>query len=548
MSNNFFEKSKTIANDFIQSIVFLDDKAYNSIDAAKTDHDLDASKISKVFAKENKICAIYRPESDEDISNFKLIAEKADVVVLDWQIVFPQTFEEGDEEEDAPDEDPRGFYTKEIIKSILFEANEIKNSLKLIVVYTGDFTKLKNITEEIFEDVFESSTNFVIDNKNYSIQSSQIKVLIRAKSAVIANRSNKDIEKFMVKYDELSSFILKEFTTMTSGLLSNFALMSLTALRKNSSKLLGLFSSELDSAYMGHKSLLPSQEDAEDLLINLFGDSITDLLFYNKTNEDTRALIDLWVAGTLKEEELNLYKKDGNKHSPNEKYTRSHDLILGLINSKNKNIEERYKTVFNDHIENSKKKLEDYYKFILLNNTLLFLNKKQENKKQKIDQKFSILTHHKSLFIPSGSIPKLSLGTLVRSCMVPENYYLCIQQKCDSVRIEKDEERKFLFIPLIKSDLKFDILTNDGVKLKKVKDSFSIRTIKFICNDETGMIKAIKNKNSDTYIFKQKYEEEQFEWILDLKDLHSQRIIIDYTSQLSRVGLDESEWHRRSSM
>ena len=73
MSNTFFEKSKEIANDFIQSIVFLDDKAYKTPDQLNTAHDFDALGISKVFAKENKICAVYRPESDEDIINFKLL-------------------------------------------------------------------------------------------------------------------------------------------------------------------------------------------------------------------------------------------------------------------------------------------------------------------------------------------------------------------------------------------------------------------------------------------------------------------------------------------
>jgi hypothetical protein len=34
---------------------------------------------------------------------------------------------------------------------------------------------------------------------------------------------------------------------------------------------------------------------------------------------------------------------------------------------------------------------------------------------------------------------------------------------------------------------------------------------------------------------------------LDLKDLHAQRIVDEYASQLSRVGLDESEWLRRGA-
>lgn len=47
------------------------------------------------------------------------------------------------------------------------------------------------------------------------------------------------------------------------------------------------------------------------------------------------------------------------------------------------------------------------------------------------------------------------------------------------------------------------------------------------------------------FIFKEIYEQgDTFEWILDLKDLHSQRIVTNYVSSLSRIGLDESEWLR----
>lgn len=545
MSNTFFEKSKEIANDFIQSIVFLDDKAYKDANKENPAHDFNALEISKVFAKEKKICAVYIPESKEDIENFKSIADKADVVVLDWQIVFSQEVKPGSEEEDAPDE-PRGIYTKEIIKEILFDNEDIKNSLKLIIVYTGDFTILEEISEEIFKEVFNSSENYLLDKTDCSIKSSQIKILVRAKSAEIANPANKaKYEGFMVKYEDLSSFILAEFTQMTSGLLSNFALMSLTTLRKNSSKILGLFSKEMDNAFLSHKSLLPSQEDAEDLLIYLLGDTISDLLFYNKTNETTRSQIEDWVTANIIEENKELLKKDGSKYNPIENYSRNHKLILALINSQNKDIEKRYEDVFTSIANTSKGRIVDYFKHISLNNTLLFLNNTDEIKKDTIDKKFSILTHHKSLFIPNNSIPKLTLGTVVKSSTVHDSFYICIQQKCDSVRMTKGSERKFLFIPLAVSLNKFDIVTPDGVKLRRIKDSFSIRTIKFICNNDNGVIKAEKESQTNKYFFKQKYEDEQFEWILDLKDLHSQRIIIDYTSQLSRVGLDESEWHRR---
>jgi hypothetical protein len=531
MSDTFFDKSKEIANEYIQSIVFLDDKAYKDANKDNPAHDLDILKISQAFAKENKICATYRPESNSDINNFKLIANKADIIVLDWQIEFSQVVEPGTEEEDAPADEPRGIYTKEIIKSVLFEENRIKNSLKLIIVYTGDIQYLKAISEEIYTEVFDSSAEYIFDSENHIIQSSHFKILVRAKSAEVAFEANKDkLEKHMVNYEDLPAFILTEFTQMTSGLLSNFALMSLTTLRKNSSKILGLFSKEMDNAYLGHKAIIPKQEDAEDLLIELFGDSVKDLLYYSQINENLRnGFIESWVDEKIIEEDFEL---------SNHKFKRTHNTLKSILTSNDEVIKNRFNTILSDINAQLKNHLVQHP-------TKIFTNNPDIEKVADYDKNFSKLTHHKSLFIPKNTKPKLTLGTLIKSSKY-DIYYICIQQKCDSVRIPKENERKFLFIPLTVSDDKFDILTPDGTKLRKSKDSFSLRTIKFVCSDDSGVIVAINEDGK--FMFKQKYttsEDEQFEWILDLKDLHSQRIIIDYTSQLSRVGLDESEWHRR---
>lgn len=531
MSNAFFDKSKEISNDFIQSVVFLDDRAYKGVENESPNHDFDVQKITQIFAKENKICAVYSPDSEADIENFKLIANKADVVILDWQIIFQPIVEVGSEEEDAPD-DPRGIYTKDIIKSILFEDDQIINSLKLIIVYTGDYTLLESITEEIYDEVFISNGKFTFDKDSCTIESSQIKVLVRSKVTEIGNITNsKKYESQMLSYDAMPTFILDEFTKMTSGLLSNFALMSLTNLRKNSSKIIGLFNKDMDSAFLGHKATIPKQEDAEDLLVELFGDSIKDLLYYAKVNEKIKdGFVKSWIKEKINEEEFTY---------SNHKFNRTHDILNAILESKDEIVKSRFNTIFNSIDPQIKNHL-------VQNPTIIFSNNSDLENVNNNDKNFSKLTHHKSLFIPKNIEPKLTLGTLIKSNK-NDFYYICIQQKCDSVRIPKDNERKFLFIPLEESDTKFDILTPEGIKLKKIKTSFSIRTIKFVCPDESGVIIAEKNETGK-YVFKQKYiteEDEQFEWILDLKDLHSQRIIIDYTSQLSRVGLDESEWHRK---
>jgi hypothetical protein len=542
MSDIFFEKSKKIADDFIQSIVFLDDKAYQNEGTERTNHDFNALKISQVFSKENKICAVYKPETKKDIENFKQIARKADITILDWQINIPSVVTPENAGDDDEDDDPRGQYTKEIIKSILLEDELNRNALKLIIVYTGDYSDLAGISEDIYKNVFNSK-NFKLYKKNCAIESSNFKVLIRAKEVELSNSLNKrKYKNKILKYDEVPSYVLCEFTKMTSGLLSNFALLALTILRQNSSKILTLFTKEVDSAFLSHKALLPNQEDAEDLLIELFGDSISDLLSYNKISEDISLLIEDWIKSSLEEENRSVLKKNGQPYNPDSPFTRKFSLLLALLNSQDINVEQRYKDTFiSNGISNTK--AEEYYKYISLNNTQLFVNNSKLSTVDSIDKKFSILTHHKSLFIPQNTIPKLSLGSVIRSTKNVDIYYICIQQKCDSVRIARNHERKFLFIPLKVSTDKFDIITPKGIKLKRDKSSFAIRTIKFVCIDDRGVIKAEKD-TLGRFIFKQKYNsrnDEQFEWILDLKDLHSQRIIAEYVATLSRVGLNESE-------
>jgi hypothetical protein len=102
-------------------------------------------------------------------------------------------------------------------------------------------------------------------------------------------------------------------------------------------------------------------------------------------------------------------------------------------------------------------------------------------------------------------------------------------------------------LPLVESkNGKFNFISNNGIKLQLDSKSYSIRTLKFKSNKD-GVVEP--KKKSDKYIFEQVYNkksDEKFEWVLDLKDLHAQRIVADYASNLSRVGLDESEWLRKA--
>lgn len=544
MSNTFFEKSKKISNNFLQSIVFIDDKAYSDANSQNPNHDFDAQKVSMAFAKEEKVCGIYKPKSKSDINNFKSITKKADIIILDWQIILSDD-EIDDPNADAPSEDPRGQYTIEILKNIVKD-NE---SLKLIVIYTGE-TDLIEITSEILGNLLEINPNFKQDL--CEVTSPNIKILVRAKSSVNDDEVDSKFNHLhlndkIIKYKDLPLFVLDEFTKMTSGLLSNFALLSLTTIRDNSNKILSLFSKELDSAFLSHKSFLSNTDDAQDLLLDIMKDSIADLLLYNKTHKlIDKDFIEEWLEINIDDETHSVLNGKGKPLNPKETFERNKVNLINLLFSEETRVDRKFNSVFQELIEN-KGKRDEFLKYLFLNNTSLFLNANNHENIDQINKEFAKLTHHKSLFLPQNIQPKLTLGTILKSTKRDESYFLCIQQKCDSVRLKNGEERKFLFLPLTITTDKFDLITPNGIKLKLDKRSFSIRTIKFACSNDDGVIKGILNDNLK-FIFNQIYSEEHdenFEWVLDLKDLHSQRIVTNFASILSRIGLDESEWLRR---
>lgn len=546
MNSPFFKKSKVVADDFIQSIVFLDDRVYqkNGNEQDKI-HDLDAFELTRTFAAKKKICAVYDPQTKDDIDDFKTIAIKADVVVLDWFIEINEIEEavkNDDEEDDAEDQEIRGTYTKEIIENIV-KTNA--DGLKIILIYTGE-TDLEGISEDIQKTIIGSTLIL----ENCQVDYINLKILVRAKSN---NEEGEDtrfthlphLKDKVIKYEDLPEFLLTEFTKLTEGLLSNFALKSLSTLRSNTSKILGLYNKKLDHAYLEHKAAIPNNEDAEHLIIEVFKDSIGDLLLYKKVhNEISKSIVKSWISDRIDIMSLQFKKSDGTNHNPETTFIRNKKLLLDLLYSDEQNVQKKYIDVFTPLA--NKNKAEQFFKYLKLNNIDLFINLNDGPKKVELISEFAKLTHHKNVFLPVGSKPILTLGTVLKSKKTGK-YLICIQQKCDSVRIMNGEQRKFLFLPL-ESVLtgNFNFITHDNVKLKLGSKSYSIRTLKFF-GDREGVVKA--SHLNGKFVFKQIYTnatDEKFEWILDLKDLHSQRIVADYAASLARVGLDESEWLRRS--
>jgi len=531
MDNKFSDHSRKVVNDFIQNVVFVDDRAYST---EKVAQDLDASKVLSIFAKEGKLCTIYTPLlMDKD--SFPIILNKADAIVIDWDMRMPpiktvlvdyagapvcnDDNTDDNDEDDVPEEDPRGAFACDLIRSI---ANNT-DGIKVIIIYTGD-SKLRDICEHIKSAIVDLK----FDNENLCLYNNRIAIAIRSKYNESDEQFKHDIElkKFIVKYDDLPKCLVEQYIRFTDGLMPNFALKALSTIRHHTPEILSVFSKDLDMGYLVHKASMEFPEDGKNMLIHIFGDAVSDLL--KITSFDTNNWPNAWIDTFLSEVTIDI---DGVS------ILRSHELMKHLLVSNSDPLDLNTSRMMRKLLV-AESNLTDKEKKKLKNNRsdLSSLFEKDGADVSDSNRRFAILTHHKNIFHPLSAAPTLSLGTIVKDS--DNHYFVCIQQRCDSVRL--DDKRRFLFLPLEEKG-KNPVMVNNELKLGTSKASYAIKTVKFAPSE--GQTTIIAMREDDRFLFKSIYGE-TFEWITELKDLHAQRIADAYTSQLSRVGLDESEWLR----
>lgn len=527
METNFTAYSKEVVNDFIQNIVFVDDRAYSEENVAQ---DFNTSKVLSIFANEGKICSVYTPSIIGDSDQFSKVMNKADAIVIDWDMRTPssktisleqsvENHKVEDDEEDAPAEDPRGEFACDLIRSI---ANNT-DGIKVVLIYTGDI-RLRDICEIIKSCIPTAK----YEEETLSIFNERIIVSVRAKynDSDVQFSHDTALKKFIIKYENLPQCIVEQYIRFTDGLIPNFALKALSAIRKHTPKILSVFSKDLDMGYLVHKASMEFPEDGKNMLVHIFGEAISDLL--NVISFDTSNWSDAWIESFLSEKNIEIAGVS---------ITRSHRLVKYLLESNSDPLDLNTSRMMRKLMAADTNLTEKDIKKLKNNRAdLSSLFEMDGVDVGDSNRRFAILTHHKNIFHPLSMPPVLSLGTIVKD--IEGKYFVCIQQRCDSVRLKG--ERRFLFLPLEEKG-KNPILVSPDLKLGPAKASYAIKTIKFAPLEGQTIIIAVKENNR--FLFKSVYNE-IFEWATDLKDLHAQRIANTYTSELSRVGLDESEWLR----
>ncbi len=443
--------------------------------------------------------------------------------MLDWFLKLELDSVDNEEDDDEDDE-PRGKYTKDLIKGIIEDAKDEK--LKLVVVYTGDGTKLYDIIKEIQSIVSENS-NFETKEDDFRVSSSNVLILVRVKSngeGCNQLKYNKDLQSKIVEYENLPTFISEEFANFVNGLLPNYALAAISSIRNNTSNILGVFSKDIDPAFIGHFVSIPDCNDAKSMLSKIIGTSVTNLIDTGGFNIEN--WIESWIDKNIKDCQITINKRHIDINAEK----------LKLLVKSSKSFDKKFKNSFGIEVNEY---TEDLYK---KETASLFCSEKTEVS----NYKWARLVQHSNLF-SSPSVHRLTMGTIVKYKNEKDSdwkFLLCIQQSCDSVRIGQGEERTFLFLPLVPGIKGEAVVVGENHHLIVDSKSYSIVLHKFSPkNDSDAQITAQFLPQDNQYVFKD-ITEKQFFWVAELKEMFAQHIVSAYASQLSRVGIDNSEWIR----
>ena len=535
-----------IAEKYISSVLLVDDNiSYNSSQPQSSC--IAAEKFIDDFAAKNINACLYLWKNENQIDNILKLVRNNDVSILDWKIGIQKQVAEEDMDKDCPDDGGRGGYTKELLQRLIDEQPAVP---RLLIIYTEEISEVQNYLKSLSEEYSESN---LPDDYTWISKSKCVKISLYFKEG-IEGIYNVPAER-IIKYENLPAAIIKNFAEMHEGILPLALLRSLTVIRENTGSLLNMFNNDLDSAFVLHQALSPNPEDADNLLIQTISDAFSSLYIYqNMPNLQTSKLVEAWIneQSVFLKNDL-VIKRDFYSHvnpipQPVQLDITIEDRKRLLADGYITTIQQKYVEVTNDTSNDALKIIEENDKKQLLFPQIqgCFSLNNVDMKKANCD--FSILTHHKSIFEPATEYyPWLMSGCIIK-LHNREKYLLCIQQACDCLRIPSSG-RKFLFLPLEKSPQNFDIVlkNNDSDEMLTLavrhKTSYNIEILDFKPDAGDTVIKA--KKEDQKMCFKTKDGKKYF-WLCDLKEDFYLKIINEYAQKLTRVGIEQSEWLRRS--
>jgi hypothetical protein len=527
----FKERSKEIAERFLQTAVVVDDNAYAGDETVPDDlivpeagaignvatidetqigptGAFNAEELSHAFVQLGIYSLILRPTLQRRITepSFVRAIKQADLAVLDWRLVG-----------DATD----GEQTLNVLSEVFSDSEHLRS--RVIAIYTAG-TVLDQVVSEVANTLPGFSYN------SYTLGCGHSKIVFYAKDGSYTHGEAADR---IVSESALPGRLVEDFSEVTRGLLSNVALEAMARLRENTHRLLSRFHGELDAPYIAHRLLTTPPFEAADHIHPLIADELEAALGNGGISDMlTNERVLEYLISCKGEGKLDLSRIDADSDKAWGYLLRASDLGLECsggdfdanVHKKFVDKEGRFKK---DSYESIFKALEPAGNF------------------PSADERFSMLLSLYGSYGPDG--PKLGPGVILEETLAEgSKFWLCIQPSCDSVRLVG--ERKFIMLHLEKVEEKkaFDVITKDksGVssRLKVNRKLFDGDMPSFAPDPGTQTVCATRQGDSWEFV---SVGGASFTYLATLKQAHASRLVQRAVGDLGRVGLTEHEWARR---
>lgn len=529
-------------------------------DSTTESHALNIVQIVNAFAKEGMICGSYLPEKGTPaatiIDCLTTISRPADVLIFDWQL----------HEKEAEKE--KHHATVEAVTKVLLDDINGGGRLRLIIIYTGE-DDLENECGRLIKR-FETAKidNPLIQNQlPVKLNEKQTHpTLASPQSMIVFCNKAKSIGAHMltaVPVTELPSFVLKNFSELSKGLLRSYALACISAIRNDTHRFLSQFDPKLDGAYVAQRISIPDPDEAPNMMRDIIMSDVASTIHNDETEKYLGAdAATAWLDQSgIKHDSADDFKRFSEQQSDSKK-------AVALKSPP------KYSVVKNALSTSCSVNSEKIGKKHLI--SLMYEQEADEISSSHTFSMLSLVARGRShLLRPPHRDPVLSIGSLIhethRKC-----YLLCIVPRCDSVRLDKDiqqneegEQSVIVRIPFIEYGITHDSPTQDS-KQKPVKDfelvipgeagsgairlhqkpkSSALITLQFRINKGDGSIRS-KKTDAGNYVFTAitgegaEEKEVKWEWVADLHEAAALSIVNRFSSKLTRIGLNEFEWLR----
>lgn len=462
------------------------------------DAEVQIKPLADAFLDKRIVCGVLKPEVlDSDvqvIDRAVRAATVADVVIIDWYL--------------RPNQDN---LARSILEKILTEDRELNGRLRLVIVYTSA-DPLADRREALAKHLEKANFKPLKDPDDDT--------LLTIGACRVRFVRKRSLNTGMA-VEDLPDFAVEEFAKHSNGLLANFALLGIAALRDATHHILANLDSKLDTAFVGHRMLLGHDTEARGFAMNLFLLQMKGVLSLPKH-----------LGGALGDEELCAWF-DHHFGYPD---ADAHLVAAGTTKDR-----------LRESVLKGEGKLDGAHKLLFLPASKEDTTKVGDVEKQ-ISQdfaRFATFVREPDGFnpLPQNWLPTLTLGSVVKLVQRKARYFLCVQPACDTVRITED--RYFPFIELIgekAAKSTENLVIRDGQKrvVVCVSNKAGSRHYDMFKPDASQTVRA--ESEDGKFLFAS--SNQIYWWLGDIDPLKAQRIATDVSGSLARVGIDEYAWLR----